>query len=59
MVMEVVMHGYGFGYGYGYRKQAPSDPLLRPAVESPISTSSGLTLNKAYSVNPGLAQTKL
>ena len=29
--------------------------LLGPVVQSPISTNPGLTLNKTYRVNPGLA----
>ena len=28
---------------------------LGPVVQSPISTNPGLTLNKTYGVNPGLA----
>ena len=29
--------------------------LLGPVVQSPICVNPGLTLNKAYGVNPGLA----
>ena len=29
--------------------------LLGPVVQSPISANPGLTLNKTYGVNPGLA----
>ena len=39
---------------FGYRTSLSSG-RLGPVVQSPIGTNPGLTLNKAYGVNPGLA----
>ena len=46
-------------YRYGDRQSdTPNSKkgcLLGPVVQSPISANPGLTLNKTYRVNPGLA----